>query len=344
MSAGHPHHAEIDRAHPQILLQSVVPAPKRPRLLTMTASPSNVSADGDAWHEVLSEQHGVVHRSDIPPELFRHASSRVRRGLWRRLSRDVFVTHNGPLTVDQQLWAVIRAAPRHAALSGPTALALADLRGFPAHAIHVTVPCGTSMPDVAGVNIAVHYSRFLGPADVHPVLRPRRTRAARSALDAAAWEDSDARARAVLLASVQQRLLTSQLLAEALPRRGPCLRHALITETIHDAAGGIASVPEREFERIRQQWNLPNPSRQRVIRRSHGPYYLDVDWEDYALAAEIDGMPHMDILNWDADLDRMNEIAIDQRTVLRFTSFTVRHRPLSVGDTLTRALMARGWR
>lgn len=138
--------------------------------------------------------------------------------------------------------------------------------------------------------------------------------------------------------------MTPQLLEQALPRRGPCLRHALITETIRDASGGITSVPEQEFDAIRRQRGLPAPTRQRAIRRSNGRYYLDVDWDAYALAAEIDGMPHMEVLNWDADLDRMNEIAIDRRTLLRFTSFAVRHRRSSVGDILTRALISRGWR
>lgn len=311
--------------------------------MVMTTLPTDPQNDDDAWQEVRREQHGVVHRSEVPPEQREHVRRRVRRGTWRRLARDVFVGHNGPLTSDQQLWAVIKAAPPGSALSGPTALALADLRGFPAEAVYVTVPCGTSMPEVTGVATVVHYSRFLDAADVHPVRRPRRTRPARSALDAAAWYDSDDRARAVLLASVQQRLLTPQLLAEALPRRGPCLRHALIIETICDAAGGIASVPEREFDAICRQRNLPSPTRQRVVRRDQGRYYLDAEWEGYALAAEIDGMPHMDVLSWDADLDRMNEIAIDGRTILRFTSFSVRHRPAAVGDTLTRALVARGW-
>lgn len=310
----------------------------------MTTSPSDAAGDDEAWQRVLREQHGVVHRSEVPPDQRRHVQRNVRRGLWRRLSRDVLVAHNGPLTPDQRLWAVIKAAPCHSALSGPTALALGDLHGFPAEAVHVTVPCGTSMPEVHGVATVVHYSRFLDTPDVHPVLRPRRTRPPRSALDTAAWDDSDVRARAVLLASVQQRLLTPQLLAEALPRRGPCLRHALITETIHDAAGGITSVPEREFDTILRRRRLPAPSRQRVVQRDHGRYYLDVDWDDYALAAEIDGMPHMDVRNWDADLDRMNEIAIDQRTILRFTSFAVRYRQSAVGDTLERALTSRGWR
>ena len=55
-------------------------------------------------------------------------------------------------------------------------------------------------------------------------------------------------------------------------------------------------------------------------------------------------MPHLTVLNWDADLDRMIEIAIEHRTLLRFTSYAVRYRKSAVGGMLHRALTSRGWR
>jgi hypothetical protein len=138
-------------------------------------------------------------------------------------------------------------------------------------------------------------------------------------------------------------LATAEILRDALPRRGPCLRHALVLETIADAGGGVSSLPEREAIATIHRFGLPEPSRQRVLQGTSGRYYLDIDWEEFGLATEIDGMPHMRVRDWDADLDRMNEIVIDHRTLLRFTSYTVRHRPSVVGRTLTRALLSRGW-
>lgn len=129
-----------------------------------------------------------------------------------------------------------------------------------------------------------------------------------------------------------------------MPSRGPCLRHALIEETIEDAAGGIASLPEREFAQIVRAFQLPEPARQRVLRHNDGRYFLDAYWEEYDLAVEVDGRPHMDVTAWDADLDRANEIVLDRRTMLRFTSFAVRSRATMVGSTLVRALTVRGWR
>ena len=264
---------------------------------------------------------------------------RARR--WRRVGRDVFVTHNGPLTPTQQLWTALKSAPHGSAMSGLTAANLSGLRGFPSPVIHLTQPCGTRAVRLPGV--VVHFSRFLGNIDVHPMRVPRRTRPPRSLLDAASFTESDRYARAILLAGVQQGIASVRQLREALPRRGPCLRHALINETLDDAEGGIQSVPEADFDRIRRRHGLPEPVRQRVIQRSDGRYYLDADWDEYALSAEVDGIPHLDVLNWDADLDRANELAIEHRTLLRFTSYAVRHNPRAVATTLTRALVARGW-
>lgn len=302
-------------------------------------------SDSERWNQLLETQDGVFHRRDIPSDLRREFERNVRRGRWSRRARDVFVTHNGPLTRRQQEWVVLNAAPAKSALSGLTAAAISGLRGFEpaAGVVHVTVPCGTSMPRVDVPTVVAHYSRFLVPEDVHPLHQPRRTRIARSVLDAAAWAPTDHAARAVVLASVQQRLANADLLRDALPRRGPCLRRALMTETIEDAAGGVSSVPERETGTIIHRFGLPEPSRQRVVKGTSGRYYLDIDWEEFGLATEIDGMPHMRVRDWEADLDRMNEIVIDHRTLLRFTSYAVRHRPADVGRTVTRALLSRGW-
>jgi hypothetical protein len=242
------------------------------------------------------------------------------------------------------MWVVVKAAPPGSALSGLTAAALGGLKGFGSDdAVSVTIPCGTSMPRLVGIDVVVHYSRYLNEADVHPVFTPPRTRVARSILDAASWAPTDRSARALVLAAVQQRILRPEHLRASLPTRGPCLRHALIEETIVDTEGGISSVPEHEHDRIIRRFGLPRPARQRILQRADGRYYLDADWEEFGLASEVDGIPHMNVLSWDADLDRMNEIVIDHRTLLRFTSYSVRHRQAVVGGTLSRALIARGW-
>ncbi|PZF79545.1 hypothetical protein [Jiangella anatolica] len=287
----------------------------------MTADPAPASDAGETLARLLAAQAGVLHRHEVPPALARHVRREVRARRWQRVGRDVFVSHNGEL--------------------GPTAAELDGLEGFGTTTIFVTQPCGTR--DTRQPGVVVHYSRFLDDLDVHPLRVPRRCRMPRSIVDAAAWASRDDRARAILLAGVQQRLVTPEQLRDALSRRGPCLRHALIVETIDDAAGGIASVPEREFAELVRAFHLPEPARQRVLQRPDGRRYLDADWAEFRLAVEVDGRGHLDVLAWDADLDRANDIVIDGRTLLRFTSYAIRHRPAVVGATLQRALIARGW-
>jgi len=65
--------------------------------------------------------------------------------------------------------------------------------------IHVLVPAQRSVrKEPPGLPVTVHYSTMLAWGDVHPLREPRRTRVARSLVDAAAWAGSDRRAQALL--------------------------------------------------------------------------------------------------------------------------------------------------
>ena len=260
----------------------------------------------------------------------------VTDGRWQAPSRDVVVLHNSRLDRSQTIWAQLLAAPPRSCLGGLTALELDGFSGFTDDRVHLVMPQGQRRRRLP--RAVMHWSSHLDHSDVHPIRQPRRTRPARSLLDAAGWSGSDARARVLVLAGVQQRLVTPSQLRDALSRRGPCPRRAVLTETILDAEGGVQSLPEREFGLIVRTFRLPEPTRQRVCRRRDGRYYLDVDWKRYGVAAEIEGRHHFEVLNWDNDLDRHNEITAEGRRLLHFTSFTIRHRQDRVGDILTRAI------
>jgi hypothetical protein len=60
-----------------------------------------------------------------------------------------------------------------------------------------------------------------------------------------------------------------------------------------DAAGGLQSLPEKEFDLIRRRRRLPVPNRQRVLRRKDGRMYLDNVWASYDVSVEIHGIPHL---------------------------------------------------
>lgn len=178
---------------------------------------------------------------------------------------------------------------------------------------------------------------------MHPLRKPPRTRPARSLVDAASWAGSDGRCRLIVISGVQQGVATTGMLREALQRRGACRHRALIVQSILDAAGGIQSLPERDFRQLCHTRGLPGASRQVAVRGKDKRYYLDVEWEQFKVVVEIHGIPHVAIANWDDDLDRANEVVIGDKRLLIFSSCSVRHRPDRVGDQVRRALATAGW-
>lgn len=263
---------------------------------------------------------------------------RLHSGRWQRPCRGVLVTHSGGISDDEWLWIAVLAAGPHALLGGLTAARLDGLTGFDDHATHVLLPAcrqvRTSLPGVV-----VHRSRVLGPDDAHPARLPPRTRLARSLLDAAAWSRSDDRARAVLAAGVQQRLVRPDQLEATLGRRPRLRRHALIAVTLADIAGGSQALSELDFVRLTRRYGLPAPDRQAIRRDRDGRRrWLDAFWEEAHLAVEVDGLWHMEAPAWWADMRRGNELIISGLRVLRFPAFVVRDEPDVVATQIRDAL------
>ena len=255
--------------------------------------------------------------------------SRCRRHPQRRVDRP------------SRAWVGLLACTSRSALGGRSALAFDGFEGFTERGVTVVLPPGATRPTLQGVE--PRFSAMLDERDVHPLHRPRRTRVARSLVDFASWQTFERRERAIVLSGVQQRITSTRHLRESLTRRGPCRHRALIIESILDAAGGVQSLPERDFDRIRVRRGLPEPSRQAIVRRPDGSYYLDATWHAYDTACEIHGVPHMLVPQWDADLLRSNEVTILGPRLLAFSSYAIRREQEVVGDQLERALRRGGW-
>lgn len=248
------------------------------------------------------------------------------------------VTHGGPLTASQLRWAAVLACGPGVALAGLTAAGLSGLTGFEDRRIHLLIPASRRVR-LPFPGVVVHRSAVLGPPDIQPSRRPPRTRVARSLLDAAAWAATDHRARAILAAGVQQRIVRVDDLGGALGRQPRLRRHALIAATVNDIAGGAEALSELDFCRLTRRYGLPEPARQ-VFRRDAGGRrrWLDCYWEEARLVVEVDGMWHMDARAWWADMHRDNELTVNGYRVLRFPAFAVRDHPEVVARQIAAAL------
>ena len=267
---------------------------------------------------------------------------RVASGRWQRPVRGVVVTHNGPLAQDELDRLALCAAAPGAALAGLTALRIDGLAAPPTQMRHIVLPAGARARNIP--NVLFHWSTELTDADVHPLRTPRRTRPARSAVDAAAWAEAKRSARWIVIATIQHGLATPQQIREALTRRGPCRYRSVISESTLDADGGKQSLPERDLEYIWDVVGLPPLSRQRTIRGPDGRFYLDAYCDALGFGVEIHGIPHLRLERWDADLTRANEITIAGEPHLAFSSFAIRHEQVAVANQLWRMGASRGWK
>ncbi len=263
-----------------------------------------------------------------------HTRWMLERGRWQRPARGVVVRHSGPLTRDDRLWCELLTQAPGAALAGLSAASLDGFRGIAAPTISLLIPRGVRVRPREGV--VVRSSLHLGDGDIHPVRLPRRTRLPRSVVDAASWAGTELKAQAIIAASVQQGLVSPRSLDAVVQLLVKVPRRRLIVETIKDVAGGSLSEYEVAFLRMCRRFHLPLPSRQVRRKDASGRWrYLDAEFDDYQLIAEIDGQQHMEALAWWEDMERNNDVVVeDGKTLLRFAGFALRRQSQHVAGVL----------
>jgi hypothetical protein len=279
---------------------------------------------------------------------------KISSGRWQKPVRGVVVAQSGPLTASQLLQVTLLAAGPRAALAGLTAARLDGLTGFDDNGkvddrpIYLLAPYGYRRRTAPlGSTVITHYSQRLGDKDVHPSKQPRRTRIARSIIDAASWMATDRGAMAVLAAGVQQRLVRVTDVHQAAEQMVRFHRRKLILETLGDIAGGAQALSELDFTRsVVRTFRLPEPTRQAARRDARGRRrWTDVTWDEYKLAVEIDGAQHTQdpLQRWD-DMERDIDLGDDGYRTLRFPAWLVRQHPRHVARTIRQALHRAGYR
>jgi very-short-patch-repair endonuclease len=268
---------------------------------------------------------------------------------WRRLCRGVVVTHNGPLTYSQTLWAAVLVVGEGAVLGGFTAAHEAGLRLGEHGPIHLLVPDKHRYNDLRGrlpldmPPVFIHRTGYL-PQTHLQLARPTRTTVPRALVDAAQWARSDQLARTLIIAACQQRLVTPAEIRDVVELLPRAHRRSLVLETVSYAEGGATALSEIDLMKLCRRYRLPAPEMQRRRQdRSGRNRYLDAYWQEWGLHVEVDGAHHMDAGQWEADMRRQNEIWIAGDRILRFSAWQLRHHPNEVATHLRAALQAAGW-
>lgn len=276
-------------------------------------------------------------------------------GLWRAVGPRVVAVHRGELGRDARWWtAVLHAsevdtsdgAPT-AALCGLTAVEAGRLTGFETRDVHVVVEHGREVDDLraGSLQVVVHETRLFRAEDLHPTLAPPRLRLPRAVVESASdvVREQPGRARALLAAAVQQRLLRGDDLRMVAAARRTLPGRRLILETISDAQGGAHSLPEMELLRGLRRAGLPEPWRQRKLQRADGTWYLDNDFADYLVTVEVNGLQHYEQTLREHDDFRRAILQIGGRIVVDLSSYAVRHELPRSLLLIAEALVSRGY-
>jgi hypothetical protein len=128
--------------------------------------------------QVLSLDQARLHLS---LKAIRH---RVTSGRWRQVHQAVYLTHNGPLTPAQLPWIAVLSVGPAAVLGGLSAARAWGLRRPGDGIVHLLVPAGRR-PRSLPPSVRVHRTTILTAEDILDVGLPRRTKPARSIVDAA---------------------------------------------------------------------------------------------------------------------------------------------------------------
>jgi very-short-patch-repair endonuclease len=312
-----------------------------------------VPAEGSELAELIEDAEGVLDTTSALRCLTKgELRWRIASGRWQRPCKGVVVAHSGPLTERQLLRIALLSAGPQAALAGLTAARLDGFNWLGAKGplengpIHLIAQAGHKRRTASSrVNIVMHYSRMLTEKDVHPIRQPRRTRVARSLVDAAAWMPTDRGAMAILAAGVQQRLVRVEELRQVIERIETMRRHGLLISILPDLEGGAQALSELDFTyQVVRRHGLPEPTRQVARRDSRGRQrWIDVMWDEWKVVVEIDGAQHDEPLQrWD-DMARDNDLNIDGYRTLRFPAWLVRQNPEYAARQILTALRKAGY-
>jgi hypothetical protein len=306
-----------------------------------------VEDETDVVTRITKEYAGVaslaaLEESGVPRRVLR---SHVRAGRWRPIPGRGMVLHNGPLAGEASWRAALLEVGPAARLGGITALQACGLKGFEEPWMHIWVPKSSQKgtPVRVSEQVCLHETRRWGLDDALSTGVPRSNPAV-ATLQAALWARSARQAALCLVMPVQQRLVRADVVAAELERVKRHEYRSMLRSVIGDITDGAQSLNEIDFAVACRRRGLPEPSRQVVRRLSSGRCYLDVRWDAFRVAVEVNGAGHDRLDVALRDEVRMVDLQSQGDAAIPLSVLTLRCDPEPFFEALQRLLVARGWR
>jgi hypothetical protein len=252
--------------------------------------------------------------------------------------RGVFVNHTGPLSWEQRAWAAVlvhwpAALARESALPRPAV-------GGP---IHVAIAPGRTVVPVPRV-LTHRTPDFASKVDWRKA--PPRISLEHAAIDVASCGRADVAGVFRMLTDVcHTRATDAARIATVLATRRVAGRH-LVAEMLDDIATGACSVLERGYLlRVERAHGLPVGRRQKPARAGGAATERDVEYEDYGLLVELDGLAfHSGARARDQDAWRDLAARVgDDLTTVRLTYGLVFDTPCRTARSIAALLRRGGW-
>lgn len=288
---------------------------------------------------LLAQQYGVIGRWQLDPPTRRQVQRLVRTGHAQAITGSTYLVGCGAPTREQLLWAAFLHCGPVAAIGGRAALSLSGWNDSTRKSVHVLVP-RTRHPQRNPEWLVVHRTQRF-PASC-PGSLPRVEHHL-AALQAAGWAAGDAEVMYVLTSAMQQRIITAGRLREAAIAHPNARRRRLVLDIADEFTAGMQSMNERRFSSLCRKYGLPEPLRQTRRLDAAGVWrYTDAEFtmrDGRTLTVEVDGLHHLEPLNWLNDIDRQNDLMLSaQGLVLRVATWTLRHDPAPFLGKIARLL------
>jgi len=294
---------------------------------------------------ITQRQAGVISRAQaqglgVSPSQLR---TLVDSGRWQRPLRGVFVAHNGPLDYLTRVWAAVTYAGSGAAASHETAAYLARMIDTAPASVHIAVPTSRRVL-LRRDDIAIHhvaddaFRREIGRRP--PMTPPLHTLL--DLIDHAATADDVV---ALITSACQRRLASSGAIRAAASARARLRWRSLVESVCEEARAGVESALERRYLRdVERAHGLPRAVRQAVLRLDGVAYRHDVDYDEYGLIVELDGLAYHDGPRAAADVARDNALLAAGLIILRYRWRDIVGSPCKVAAQVAAILGSRGWR